>query len=137
MEQEAAALRAGLDRFSAEAQLDALLGHMAALLMSVSREEAGPVAALLCKWLEEAGSGMPDQDGFGALREDAAFWADIATPRELEAYVGAGLRRMQTTHFAAAARKRILVALWESMDDGDRRRFLAKVDPSGRFRSAA
>ena len=137
MEREAEAVRAALGRFSAEAQLDALLGHLAKMLAAVRDDEAPAVAVLLCKWLEETGAGAPDHDGFGAIRDDAAFWAGIATPRELEAYVGAGLRQMGRTHFAAAARKRILVTLWESLGDGDRRRFLAKVDPAGRFRGAA
>lgn len=64
--------------------------------------------------MEIVGAGSPPLDGFAGVRDDARFWADIATPVELEAYVGAGLRRIERATFAEQARKRIFMALWRS-----------------------
>jgi hypothetical protein len=89
-------------------------------------------------FLEEAGAGSPELAFFADnMRSDATFWADIASPAELEAYVGAGLRRMGTTAFAAETRKRLFVALWQSMPDTEKRAFLSRVDPKGVFRGKA
>ncbi|WP_439137497.1 hypothetical protein [Roseicyclus sp.] len=111
-----------------------IAGHLGA----VTPADAPEVIDLLCGWLEGNGAGQPDPDFvFGQLRRDAAFWADIATPAELEAYVAAGLARIERRNFAAAAQKRLFVAFWECMSDADRRAFLARVDPTGKFRGAA
>lgn len=68
------------------------------------------------------------------LRAEAEFWADCASPPALEAYVAAGLRQIGRTAFAERARKRIFAALWESFPEADRRAFVERVDPHGRFR---
>lgn len=107
-------------------------------LDELARVHAGAVREAAAAWLEDNGAGMPElavvSDG---VRGDAAFWADIASPAELEAYVGAGLRVMGRTAFAAEARKRLLVLIWQSMTETDRRAFLARVDPKGTFRARA
>lgn len=99
---------------------------------------AGAVREAAAAWLEDNGAGSPELATFSdGLRGDAAFWADCASPAELEAYVGAGLRVMGRTAFAAEARKRLLVLIWQSMTETDRRAFLARVDPKGTFRARA
>lgn len=118
---------------SDRARRQALLRHLAGTLSVVRPQDAPEVCELLAGWLEENGAGSPRLDVFGDVREDARFWADQAHPAELEAYVAAGLRRIERTQFAQGARKRLLVALWEAMGERDRRRFIRRVDPEGRF----
>lgn len=88
---------------------------------------------VLCAALETVGADAPRGHFWGAVRDDAEWWADIATPVELEAYVGAGLRAITRRTFAPSAKKRLFVALWASMSDGDRKAFLKRVDPKGKF----
>lgn len=101
--------------------------------------EAGPgfcdyTGQMLCAALEEyIGAGPAGQAQIADMKYDAAWWADMANPRELEAYVGAGLRAIERRTFAPAARKRLLVALWDSLDTDEKRAFLTRVDPEGRF----
>jgi hypothetical protein len=66
----------------------------------------------------------------GNLREDASWWADCATPQELEAYAAAILRRITRATFAENARKRLLVALWESLTPEQQAAFLRRAMPS-------
>ncbi len=69
---------------------------------------------------------------FYDLRSDAKFWAECASPRELEIYLRAVLRVFRHRAFALTARKRIFVSLWDSFADGDRIAFLSRVDPDGK-----
>jgi hypothetical protein len=110
-----------------------LLVELCVLLKAVQPEDVRTVSTLLVSWLDDAGAGMPELDVFGDLRGDARFWADIAHPAELEAYVAAGIRRLERTQLSVAARKRLFVAFWEVMADADRRKFLERADPAGTF----
>jgi hypothetical protein len=103
--------------------------YLCAALRGCAPEDA---AQIVCAWLESRAA-PPRLDPFGELREDAAYWADVAGPHELEAYVAAGLRRIERTAFGERARKRLLVALWETMPEDWRRDFVRRVDPEGRF----
>lgn len=105
-------------------------------LQNLAQSDAGAVMEAACGFLDMAGAGSPALASFSEdLRADAAFWADIASPVELEAHVGAGLRRMGVTAFAPEARKRILVLIWQSLPEADKRAFLSRVDPKGVFRA--
>ncbi|MFC3059499.1 hypothetical protein [Paenirhodobacter populi] len=105
---------------------------LAAAIRACEPEDAVQIMAAA---LEDLGAGMPSPDLlFGRIREDAAFWADCATPVEIEVFVAEGLRKISRQAFCEAARKRIFATLWESFDDASRRAFLGRVDPSGRFR---
>lgn len=110
---------------------------LANFLDAVPQSEAPALAEVVCAWLERAGAGMPDHDPFGEVRSGAAYWADVATPAELEAYTAAGLARIERTGFAVAARKRLILALWQSLPERDRREFVRRVDPRGRFHRGA
>lgn len=81
----------------------------------------------LCATLDTVGGGAPEFTAFGDMRTDAAWWADLATPMELEIYAGAALRRIERATFAHKAKKRLLWSLWQSMTDQDRAAFLAAV----------
>lgn len=119
-----------LDDMLAKAARDRLINAIAQV---PSRHSCTIMAAAL----EDLGAGCPDiATYYSDLRADAAFWADIATPPELEAYAAAALRRLERVAFATAARKRLIVALWSTLPDADRRAFLGAVDPAGKFRGA-
>lgn len=109
-----------------------LLDRLAALLSVVGDFDRAAVQELLCGWLDETGAGVPSP-AFGPLRDEAAFWADCAYPAEIEAFVAAGLRRIERRQFAEGARKRILAEMWKSLTPQDRVAFLRSVDPNGRF----
>lgn len=87
--------------------------------------------------LDDLGAGSPEAALYSCeLRADAAFWADCATPPELEAYAAAALRRISRVAFAEMTRKRLIVMLWETLSGPDKQAFLASVDPEGKFRGA-
>jgi hypothetical protein len=79
----------------------------------------------LCIALDTVGAGGPKYEPYGNMREDAAFWADMATPMELEIYAAAALDRIQRATFATRARKRLFNVLWRSFTDAERSAFLA------------
>lgn len=103
-----------------------------AAIRMCTREDA---AQVMSAELERIGAGMPGPAFLEEqIRADAAWWADMATPLEAEAYVAAGLRRIERTAFCEAARKRIFATMWESFSDADRKSFMRRVDPQGQFR---
>lgn len=120
-----------------EMRLEKACGQLALILMSLPEGDIPRVAELMQGWLEYVSAGMPDASIWGNLRSDAGFWADIATTAEIEAYVGAGLRRIERATFAESARKRIFVDLWEQMSNADRHAFMSRVDPEGNFQRGA
>lgn len=87
----------------------------------------------LCAAMETVATGGPVPALFNDWREDAEWWADVASPLELEAYAGAALRRIERATFAPSARKRLFLMFWETLSDADKLAFLGKVDPGGRF----
>lgn len=81
----------------------------------------------LCAMLDTVGGGSPRYQGFGDMRADAEWWADLATPVELELYAGAALKRIARTPFAPRAKRRLMAALWQSLTVEERQAFLARV----------
>lgn len=82
----------------------------------------------LCAALDTVGGGAPEYAAFGNMRDDARWWADLATPKELEIYAGAALERITRTTFAQRARKRLFMALWRSFTSQEQASFLQKVE---------
>lgn len=86
--------------------------------------------AVLCAAAEELGAGMPSlRDYRDRVAHGAGIWADCATPHELATYLAAGLARIDRRAFARNTRKRLLVALWNSLPEEDRTAFLDFVEP--------
>ena len=85
------------------------------------------IGEALCAALDTVGGGAPDYPMHADMRREAAFWADMATPQELEVYTAAALRRIERTGFAERARKRIFWDLWKGLSDADKAAFLAHV----------
>lgn len=115
---------------SEAAARDAMFLHLQAAV-DIAYQSAGRQALgeALCAALDTVAGGAPRFDAFGNMREDAAFWADCATPMELEIYAAAALNRIKRATFAERARKRLFWALWQEMKAEDRAAFLAKVAP--------
>ena len=75
-------------------------------------------------WLQVHAAGMP----YVALtetasREDARFWAETATPPELEAFALAAMDRLAPAPFASRQIKRLVAALWGRMSPAERQAF--------------
>lgn len=86
--------------------------------------------AVLCAAAEEMGAGMPDlKDYRDHLAQGAGIWADCATPHELATYMAAGLAKVDRRAFARNTRKRLLVALWNSLPPDDRTAFIDFIEP--------
>lgn len=87
--------------------------------------------AMLVALAEDLGAGVPDVPLMHEkARDDARFWADCATPVEVEAYTAAGLQAIGRGGFCVAARKRLFVMLWNAMPPEDKRGFLAHAAKS-------
>lgn len=64
------------------------------------------------------------------LQDDADWWADFATDQQVVAMLSACLKRLSKRQpIGTAARKRALVALWNTLNDQDRAAFLEMADP--------
>lgn len=92
-------------------------------------EDAMQILSAALEDFETTGPFVSLQD----LRSDAKFWAECASPRELEVYFAAILRLLEKRAYALKARKRLFISLWESLTDADRHSFVSKVDPDMRF----
>jgi hypothetical protein len=117
------------------AETRARAGRAVDLAVALGAADERDAAQVCAAFLEQV---MPESPEFhslyGRLREDAEFWADCASPPVLEAFVAAGLRQIGRQAFAERARKRLFAALWETFSEEDRRAFVMRVDPHGRFR---
>lgn len=102
----------GPDAMAQEVRIKLHLSH--AVGLAVQGGMTAPLCEALSGALEILGAGMPSPPDLEHLRYDAEHWADIAAPMEIEAYVAAGLRRIERATFAEKARKRAFMTLWRS-----------------------
>jgi hypothetical protein len=58
-----------------------------------------------------------------AARDDARFWAETATPHELEAYALAAMDRLAPAPFVSRQIKRLVAALWGRMSPAEQSAF--------------
>ena len=116
----------GAERIAAES---AMKLHLEAAVDIACRNPGGrkAIGEALCAALDTVGGGAPVYGVTGDMREDAALWAELATPLELEAYAAQALHRITRTTFALRARKRLFWQLWESMSTEDRASFLRRA----------
>lgn len=105
-----------------EARIVLALGAVAIL----PRPERARLAAALIEdgRAEMAGRPWP---ALGPVQAEARFWAGLAQPVEHEAYLAAICDVIGEAQTGEAARKRMLLILWESLPDDWRRRFVARV----------
>lgn len=112
---------------------------LAVLLSAAPREISVPICVAV---LDAYAPVMPiAETAFSDLRGDAGFWAAVAGPHELREVVAAGCRVLSESGagqaMAIGPRKRLMLDLWNSMPEADKRKFLARVDPKGVFRGAS
>lgn len=99
-------------------------GRLAAAIGDCHPDDA---CAIMAAALSDLMAGAPIAAVLDA-KEDAQFWADMATPIEIEAYLRACLLRMDNMALALGERKRMMMALWLSFDAVDQASFLKRVD---------
>lgn len=88
---------------------------------------------ILSAALEDLQAGRPIVS-FENIRSDAEFWADCASPAELECYFAASLKALRKKALGQKARKRLFVELWEAFSVAEKAAFVSRVDPDGEFR---
>lgn len=81
---------------------------------------------IIAAWLAERLTTGPEP-AFGAIRDDAAFWAETAPQVEVQEYVWAGVKVLADKAMGQTARQRFLALLWNGMAADDRRAFLQRV----------
>ena len=80
-------------------------------------------------WLQANSAGMPYAAMVeGAAREDARFWAETASPAELECYALAALDRITPGPFVSRQIKRMVAALWARMSPTEQQAFKAWIN---------
>lgn len=85
--------------------------------------------AVLCAAAEELGAGMPELGFYrDEISHQAMIWADCATPHEVATYTAALLAKINRRAFARNTRKRLIVALWNSLPPEDRTAFLDFIE---------
>lgn len=111
------------------AALHAMKLHLTAAVEIAQREAGGQkaIGEALCAALDTVAAGAPRYHTMQDMREEATFWADMATPLELEVYAATALRRIGRSTIAERARKRVFWAMWESMPETDKSAFLSRV----------
>ncbi len=91
-------------------------------LAKVDRDAALWAAAA---WLEANGAGTPYLDMVaGGCRDSARFWAEVAHPHEVEAYVVAGIDRVNGTAWGSRQIKRLAGIIWKRMAPAERRAYV-------------
>lgn len=111
------------------------LGRARALGAAIGLCEPADAVAVMSAALADLGAGMPFPALTERLRDDARYWAAIASELELVEYAGAAMDRLKDAPLALVHRKQLLVALWTGLPDAERRAFLARVDPRGTFQA--
>ena len=95
----------------------------AALSASITTRAGGKLLRL--------SAGTPPHDVFGRVREDARWWAAVASPVELVEYMAAAMRAILggRTALCLDQRKRLMVETWHSLPDAEKQAFLDRVAP--------
>lgn len=80
-------------------------------------------------WLQSNSAGLPYVPMVEeAARDDARYWAETASPIELECYAFAALDRLQGKPFAGRQIKRMVASLWRQMSPTERAAFKAWIE---------
>jgi hypothetical protein len=108
--------------------------HQCAITLTYALENAHPEDALTicCAALDQLRAGTP-LPPLLEIEDEARWWASMAAPFELLAYMQACLDRLTDEAMKVNTRKRLMVQLWETLPATDRQAFLARVDPQGQF----
>jgi hypothetical protein len=97
------------------------------LCHAISMCDPQDAAQIMAAALETLQIGQPEHDVFGTVRRDAEWWAEVAPPHEVQAYVAAGLKQLQAKAIGPKARKALIVHLWNGMTAADKAAFLKAI----------
>lgn len=89
-------------------------------------------------FLEATASPWPDAAPmFAGTQSDADWWVEFATGTQISAMLSACLKRLAMGQMILApnARKRAMVAIWNSLNETDRAAFLTYAEPGPAGRS--
>ena len=106
--------------------------HVLAELLRVHASHPSEAVAVADAFLEMVAPDWPEcAPWFSASQREADWWADAAPDSALSAYVVVGLKRLALGRMIMApnARKRALVAIWNTLDEKDRAAFLTYAEP--------
>lgn len=93
----------------------------------ISRCDPSDAAQIMAAALQSMETDGPEHDVFGTVRRDAEWWAELAPPHEVQAYVAAGLKQLAAKAIGPKARKELIVHLWNGMAAADKSAFLKAV----------
>ena len=107
-----------------------------ALFQAIWAAHPHDAADIMTEELLRLSAGTPPHDVFGLVREDARWWASVASPAELVEYMVAAMRAVLNGRSALCLehRKRLMAEIWRSLPEADRHSFLRRADPTGAFR---
>ncbi len=94
------------------------------VLTDLNQQDAAQICVAV---LDEAAVGMPGFDPWGDIRADAAFWADVAHPAELEIYAVMAMQKLGQRSLGNQMRKRLFKSLWRGFTRTERAAFLRHV----------
>lgn len=97
------------------------------LALAIRRTHPDDARVILTAALHDLMAGLPHFAGFGSIREDAKWWAGLATPIELIETMFACMEKIKDRALHKDMRKRLLWAMWRSLDADSRAAFLARV----------
>jgi hypothetical protein len=104
-----------------------VLREMRATALTISITDAHPDDArqLLTAALIDLSVGMPEGNLFASIREDAKWWAGLASPAELFEVLAASLESLRSRAMHRDMRKRLFFTLWRAFSPEDKTAFLA------------
>lgn len=98
-------------------------------LTNLSELDAEGTAWAAYDWLALSSAGVPMIDALnGDARQSAQYWAELATPAELEAYMLAAAYKLQGAPFASRQIKRLIASLWRIMSPNEKAAFKGWID---------
>ena len=106
--------------------------HCLAELLRVHESHPSIATAVADAFLEVVAPEWPELVPlFGANQREADWWADCAPDSAVSAMLAACLKRLAMGQMIMApnARKRALVAIWNTLDEKDRAAFLTYAEP--------
>lgn len=113
-----------------EIKRDNVMSSAFAKLNALAAHDADATAWAAYGWLQNASAGMPYMPGLEqSARDDARFWAETATPPELECYALSACDKLAGFNalFAGRQIKRLAGALWRRMSPLEQKAFLGWI----------
>jgi hypothetical protein len=102
-----------------------------AAVMALTDLDQQDAAQICVAVLDEVAVGMPGFDPWGDIRADAAFWADVAHPAELEIYAVMAMQKLGQRSLGKQMRKRLFMSLWRGFTKTERASFLSHIQGRG------